>query len=235
MRNCSSALCSIGPRQITAWSSRAKKPIEISRTPLASGGMITSSMSPGGARDAEHARHREAPHVGVDRGDVVARGCASATDRLVVTDDLPTPPLPDATASTRVRESVKGFTRGGGLLGLRRVDAPAAGWAGATPLRRRPSATISSSVHVAEVDVDPLDARRPRPTASMIRRRSSAREASPGSGSRQRHHGGAAVDGHALDHAQLDDRAAQLGFLDRRQGGLDVETSGLSVRACGGS
>ncbi len=37
---------------------------------------------------------------------------ASATDRLVVTDDFPTPPLPDEIASTRVRESVNGFTRG---------------------------------------------------------------------------------------------------------------------------
>ena len=49
MRNCSSALCSIGPRQMTAWSSRAKNPIEISRTPFAWGGTMTSSISPGGA------------------------------------------------------------------------------------------------------------------------------------------------------------------------------------------
>ena len=55
--------------------------------------------------DAEHARHREAPHVGVDRRRRAWPRCASATARLVVTDDLPTPPLPDAIASTRVLAS----------------------------------------------------------------------------------------------------------------------------------
>ena len=38
VRNCSSALCNMGPRHTTAWPSGTKYPIEIQRTPHASGG-----------------------------------------------------------------------------------------------------------------------------------------------------------------------------------------------------
>jgi hypothetical protein len=38
--NCCTALCSIGPRQITGWSGGTSMPIEITFTPCASGGMI---------------------------------------------------------------------------------------------------------------------------------------------------------------------------------------------------
>ena len=47
---------------MTAWSSRAKKPIEMRRTPFASGGMMTSSMSPGGAV-MPSIRGMEKPHT----------------------------------------------------------------------------------------------------------------------------------------------------------------------------
>ena len=60
---------------------------------------------------------------------------------------------------------------------------------------------------------------------------SSAREASPGRGTATATTAVRAVDRHALDHAQLDDRAAQLGLLDRRQGGLDVD---VGCRPCCG-
>ena len=162
VRNCSSALCSIGPRHTTAWSSRAKKPIEMRRTPLASGGTITSSMRSGGAVDAEHARHREAPHVGVDRRDLVARVARARSTRLVVTDDLPTPPLPDAIASTRVRASVNGF------------DAAAA--ALARPATRRRPAAGSAGAHALE---QPAPARRARRRSCRGGRRRRGRRRRP--------------------------------------------------------
>src|SRR4029078_6562212 len=72
----------MGARQMTAWSSRAKNPIEMRRTPFASGGTMTSSMSPGGAatpsiRGMEKAHtsaataapaQEEAPHGAASRG-----------------------------------------------------------------------------------------------------------------------------------------------------------------------
>ena len=47
------------------------------------------------------------------------RPCAARpTARLVVTDDLPTPPLPEAIANTRVSESARtnGFSRAAGAV-----------------------------------------------------------------------------------------------------------------------
>ena len=45
----------------------------------------------------------EKPHTSASTAATLCPRCASATARFVVTDDLPTPPLPDAIASTRVR------------------------------------------------------------------------------------------------------------------------------------
>ena len=112
VRNCSSALCSIGPRHTTGWSSRAKKPIEMRFTPFASGGMITSSRTTG-AWSMPSMRGIEKPHTSASTAATLWPRRASETARLVVTDDFPTPPFPDATASTRVRASVNGFTRAG--------------------------------------------------------------------------------------------------------------------------
>ena len=53
----------------------------------------------------------EKPQTSASTAATLCPRCASATARFVVTDDLPTPPLPDAIASTRVRESVNGFVR----------------------------------------------------------------------------------------------------------------------------
>ena len=75
-----------------------------------------------------------------------------------MTDDLPTPPLPDEIASTRVRESVNGFTRG------RRPAGPACDGVDDLERIRRGHALEQRGegedlvvVHVADVDVDPLD------------------------------------------------------------------------------
>ena len=53
----------------------------------------------------------EKPHTSASTAATAWPRAASATARLVVTDDLPTPPLPDDTAITRVRESVNGLGR----------------------------------------------------------------------------------------------------------------------------
>ena len=143
VRNCSSALCSIGPRQTTGWSSRAKKPIEISVTPLASGGTMTSSITVGG-RSMPSMRGIEKPHTSASTAATLWPRCASATARLVVTDDLPTPPLPDAIARTRVRESVNG------LAVRASVDLDAA----AELLRERLPLLVG---HDREIDVDARD------------------------------------------------------------------------------
>ena len=74
-RNWVSALWSIGPRQTTAASSSTKKPIDMTFTPWASSGRILRSAETGGAgAEAEHARDRVAPDVGVEDADALAVG-----------------------------------------------------------------------------------------------------------------------------------------------------------------
>ena len=58
----------------------------------------------------------EKPHTSASITATTLPRWASATARLVVTDDLPTPPLPEAMSSTRVR-----------LLGVGERDGPALG------------------------------------------------------------------------------------------------------------
>src|SRR5829696_5379441 len=164
---------------MTAWSSRAKKPIEMRRTPWASGGTMTSSMRPGGAL-MPSMRGIEKPHTSASTAATRRPRLASAIERLVVTDDLPTPPLPDATARMRVRESVNGLTRGGGCWAWD-ASTTCSGLIGATPLRSRPNARISSSV-MSRRSTSTRSMPSTSPTDSMIRRRNSAREASPGRG-----------------------------------------------------
>ena len=74
-----SALCSIGPRQTTAASSSTKKPIDITFMPWASSGMILRSAETGGrvGAEAEHARDRVAPDVGVEHADALALGASA--------------------------------------------------------------------------------------------------------------------------------------------------------------
>ena len=72
-------------------------PIEMTFTSWATGGRIMSSTWVGRPGHAEHPRDRVAVDVGVDEPDREP-ALAIAAARLTVTDDLPTPPLPDATA-----------------------------------------------------------------------------------------------------------------------------------------
>ena len=112
MRNCSSALCSMGPRQITGWSSLAKNPMEIARTPWTSGGINMSSITTG-ARSMPSIRGMENPHTSASMIAVLLPRLANAMARLLVIEDLPTPPLPDAMSRTRVFEagSANGISR----------------------------------------------------------------------------------------------------------------------------
>ena len=105
-------MCSIGPRQITAWFSGTKKPIEISRTPWASGGMIALSSSSSGGASIPSIRGIEKPQTSASSAATSLPRWARAIARLVVTEDFPTPPLPEAIASTRVEACEKGFSPG---------------------------------------------------------------------------------------------------------------------------
>ena len=73
-RNCSSALCNIGPRQITGCSSGTKKPIDRHRTPWTTGGTRSVVDGHRSHRDPEHLRHGEAVDIGVEQPDLVAPG-----------------------------------------------------------------------------------------------------------------------------------------------------------------
>ncbi len=73
-----------------------------------------------------------------------------------MTDDLPTPPLPDAIASTRVRLSVNGFDawlgRTGCGSGIEHLK-----WIRRDALQDVGHGAQFVVVHVAEIDVDPVD------------------------------------------------------------------------------
>ena len=143
VRNCSSALWSIGPRQMTAWSSRAKNPMEMQRTPCTSGGTSISSMTVGG-RSTPSMRGMEKPHTSASSTATERPRFARATARLTVVDDLPTPPLPEAMRSTRVRLA-------GSANGMARPSEwPTVGFdpavAEGSPCNRWRSAARSSSV-----------------------------------------------------------------------------------------
>ena len=91
------ALWSIGPRQITGVSSGTKNPMEITFTPCASSGRIMS-LNPTGLPVTPSMRGTLKPQTSASRTPTLCPSAASATARFTVTLDLPTPPLPEATA-----------------------------------------------------------------------------------------------------------------------------------------
>ncbi len=94
----------MGPRQMTGSSSSAKKPMEMARTPWDSGGTIMLSITVGDW-STPSILGMENPQTSASTTATDRPRWASATDRLVVTEDLPTPPLPDAISRTRVFDS----------------------------------------------------------------------------------------------------------------------------------
>ena len=97
------ALWSIGPRQITGWSSGTKNPIDSTRTPWADAG-TTRSPRITGSWSTPSIAGTENPYTSASSTPTEWPCRARATARLTVTDDLPTPPLPDETATTLVPE-----------------------------------------------------------------------------------------------------------------------------------
>src|SRR5689334_13951933 len=113
-RNCSSARCRIGPRHGTGSLALVNMPTEMTFTPCADGGMIIFSTWVG-SPSTPSMRGTEKPYMSASSTPTCWPLAASAAARFTVTDDLPTPPLPLATANTRVSEvsSANGFRRSG--------------------------------------------------------------------------------------------------------------------------
>ena len=86
--------------------------MEMQRTPWASGGTSISSMTTG-RRSMPSIRGIENPHTSASTTATLRPRAAKATARLTVTEDLPTPPLPEATSRERVRQagSANGMAR----------------------------------------------------------------------------------------------------------------------------
>ena len=138
---------------------------------------------------------------------------ARAAARLAVMEDLPTPPLPEATASTRAPS--------GTALG------PAEPWAF---LRAMPIAVAFCS-GVISVQSMPTEVTPGRPLARLtISRLSWARQRASGSGEGEGDADGTVgVDGGGLGHPELDDVGPELGVDDPAEGLEDVVRGGDSV------
>ena len=89
----------MGPRKATGWVTPPglKASIEIMRTPKAIGGMIMPSTIFGCAA-VPSMRGIEWPYMSASTSPTARPMSAIATARFAVTDDFPTPPLPDAIA-----------------------------------------------------------------------------------------------------------------------------------------
>ena len=152
----------------------------------------------------------EKPHTSASITATSLPRWASATERLVVTDDLPTPPLPDAMSSTRVAHSGIG-ERDRAALGVA-VGGLAAGGGGRVALELLPDAGALLVGHHAE--------RRGRPLVTPMageRAGDPALDLVPQRASRHRERDleghGIAVDPHVAHHVEVDDGAVQLRVL----------------------
>ena len=130
---------------------------------------------------------------------------ARATARFTLTDDLPTPPLPEATASTLVV---------GGMS-----VATARSWALSRALAM--SADRSRRVHHPGADLDPLDAGEDPDLAFDVGSELIAERAG-GDGEGDLHAHDAAVHADVAHHAELDDVGAELGVDDAGERGPDA-------------
>ena len=145
--------------------------------------------------DPEHLRDRVAVDVGVEDADPRAPCAANAAARLTVSVDLPTPPLPEATAITRVV--------GSSWIALSDSGRP--------PRSFEVSAARSSGLmtsNSSRTAVDALDGA--DLTRDLLLERVPERAA--GDGERDRDRDVAAGDRDLADHVELGDRLAQLGI-----------------------
>ena len=162
----------------------------------------------------------EKPHTSASTAATRWPRCASAMERFVVTDDLPTPPLPDTIASTRVRVSVNGFTRGSGARGAAAASRTWSGF-GVTPFRMSATARSSAS-SMSRRSTSTRSTPGTAATASTTRRLQLGAGVVAGEGQRQGDGDPLALAGYVADHAEVGDRAPELGFLDPGQGRPDV-------------
>ena len=109
-----------------------------------------------GGRSTPSMRGIEKPHTSASTTATLRPRWARATARLAVIDDLPTPPLPDATSRQRVRlaGSAKGMARPSAWPWAAWVPAVAAG----SPCSFWRSSAALLVGHDREVDADPVDA-----------------------------------------------------------------------------
>ena len=169
--------------------------------------------------DAEHARHREAPHVGVDRGDLVA--ALRERDREVGRDRR----LADAALARRDREHA------GAGVGERvrcaaasaRPSPPSRAAAALSGLRARSSVMTVRSTSTRSTPASAT-------TASVTRRGDLGPQRAARDRERDRHADAVAVDRDAPDHVEIDDRRWISGSSTGRRASSDL---GFSVGICG--
>ena len=147
-------------------------------------------------------RGMEKPHTSASTAATLYPAWASAIDRLVVTDDFPTPPLPDATASTRVRAVVNGFSR---------CPLAPSGWSWLTSAFC--SASVITARSMATVSAPGTAAR-----AACTRSRSSPRGGYSFVGSATVTRMKWSLADHRLHHLEVDDGAVELRVLHRLEG-----------------
>ena len=99
-RNSVMSFVIIGPRQMTGVASPTNIPIEMTRRPCFSTGMMRRSSRVRARSSMPSMRGTLGPYTSASMRAIAGRSVASASARLVATVDLPTPPLPLATAST---------------------------------------------------------------------------------------------------------------------------------------
>ena len=190
-------------------SSSTRKPIDTTfSVPSPTGTHVGLDLAVAAAEapfDTEHARHAEAPDVGVEHADGEAaggqRGGEVHRDRR----------LADAALAARHREHAGGRRHLGRARLLARVEAGA--------LHRRRLLLLG---HLAVLDLDRGDAgEAPHLRFDVLADLDPQR--APGGGERDLHHDGAVgVDAHVVDHAEVDDARVQLGVDHPGQHAADV-------------
>ncbi len=146
------------------------------------------------------------PQMSASSTPTVRPRAASAAARLTVTDDLPTPPLPLATASTRVVDGTSvGPACSRALKRARCIAADFCSWV----ISPYSTATAVTPGQAADLRLDVL--------ADLHPQRASGR------GQRDLHHDRAVgTDADVVDHPEIDDRGVQFGVDDPGQHAADV-------------
>ena len=223
VRNCSSALCSIGPRQIDGLALGHEVADRDAAHAVALGRHQHLVDDDRIAIGAEHARDREAVDVGVDDADRVA--LLGQRDGEVDGDAG----LADAALARRDQQR-PGLRAGLGERHLATLGVPVrlalAGGVAGVAVHHHPHGLALLVGHHREVEGDPLHTGqrgqgRGHPAGDLVAQRAA------GNGERDQHIDDAVVVERRLaDHAEVDDRAPQLGILHGPQGLDDLLSRG---------